>query len=166
VPGLLQTEDYARAIFSTRIGITGDEIDELVAARMKRQEVLTGDSPPVLWVLMDEWVLRRPVGGRHVMLEQVNRLIEAARQPSVVIEVIPAAAGAHEGLAGAFAVADFEDGPSVGYLETAVRGQPVDSRNDVASLDLTWATLRGEALPRKASQARLEEAAKSWTSAT
>jgi hypothetical protein len=133
---------------------------------MKRQEILARDDPPLLWALIDEWVLRRPVGGRHVMLEQVNRLIEAARRPSVVVEVIPASTGAHEGLAGAFIVADFADAPSAGYLQTAVRGQPFDSQKDVAALDLTWATLRGEALPRKASLARLEEAAKSWTSAT
>ena len=81
VPGLLQTEEYARAIFRTRFRITSDEIDERVAARLKRQEILIGDEPAALWVILDEWVLRRPVGGRYVMLEQVKRLIEAARQP-------------------------------------------------------------------------------------
>jgi len=166
VPGLLQTEDYARAIFRTRFGITGEEIDEAVGARMKRQEILTRDQPPGLWIVLDEWVLRRPVGGRHVMFEQVSRLAETARQPHVVIEVIPATTGAHTGLEGAFALADFEDAPSVGYQEGAVRGQPVEQPRDVASLDLTWDTLRGDALPRAASLALLEEAAKSWTSAT
>ncbi len=100
------------------------------------------------------------------MLEQVNRLVEAARQPHIVIEVIPASVGAHEGLAGGFGIADFEDAPSVGYQEGAVRGQPVEEPKDVTSLDLTWDTLRGDALPRAASLAVLEEAAKSWTSAT
>ncbi len=164
VPGLLQTENYARAIFRTRFRITEEEIEERVSARMKRQEILSRDHPPAVWVILDEWVLRRPVGGRQVMLEQVNRLVEAARQPHIVIEVIPASTGAHEGLAGAFAIADFEDAPSVGYQEGAVRGQPVEDRKDVAALDLTWATLRGDALPRAASLALLEEAAKSWTS--
>lgn len=81
-----------------------------------------------------------------------------------MIEIISAEVGAHEGVAGAFAIADFEDAPSVGYQEGAVRGQPVEERKDVASLDLTWAMLRGEAQPRAASLALLEEAAKSWTS--
>jgi transcriptional regulator with XRE-family HTH domain len=166
VPGLLQTEDYARAIFATRFRISSDEIDERVAARLKRQEILAREDPPALWIILDEWVLRRPVGGRHVMLEQANRLIDAARQSHIVIEIIPASVGAHEGVAGAFAIADFEDAPSVGYQEGAVRGQPVEERKDVASLDLTWDILRGEALPRAASLAVLEEAAKSWTSAT
>lgn len=164
VPGLLQTEDYARAIFRTRFRITSDEIDEQVAARMRRQDILTRENPPAFWVILDEWVLRRPVGGRHVMLEQVNRLIDAARQPHIVIEIIPASVGAHEGLAGAFAIADFENVPSMGYQEGTPQGHPVEERKDVAALDLAWDTLRGDTLPRAASLAVLEEAAKSWTS--
>jgi len=166
VPGLLQTEDYARAIFRTRFKITADEIEERVAARMRRQQVLTRDDPAALWVILDEWVLRRPVGGRHVMLEQANRLIDAARQPHIVIGILPASTGAHEGLTGAFALADFDGAPSVGYQEGAVRGQPVEDPKDVAALALTWDTLRSEALPRAASLALLEEAAKSWTATT
>jgi transcriptional regulator with XRE-family HTH domain len=164
VPGLLQTPDYARAIFRTRFGINSEEIDEQVAARMKRQDTLARDHPPALRVIVDEWVLRRPVGGCHVMFEQVNRLVEAAHQSSVCIQIISADVGAHEGVTGAFALADFDDAPSVGYLEGALRGQPVEERKDVASLDLTWATLSADALPRAASLALLEEAAKSWTS--
>ncbi len=165
VPGLLQTDLYARALFSTRIGATEDEIDELVAARLKRQEVLTKSSPPTLWVILDEWVLRRPVGGRHVMLEQVTRLIEAAQQPNVVFEVIPAEAGAHDGLScGGFAIADFKGAPSIAYQESAVQGQIVQDAEHVARLVAKWTTLGTEALPRKASITLLEEAAKSWTS--
>ena len=134
VPGLLQTEGYARAIFRTRFKITSDEIDERVAARLKRQQVLTRDDPAAFWVIL--------------------------------IEVIPASTGAHEGMAGAFLIADFDGAPSVGYQEGAVHGQPVDEPKDVALLDLTWDTLRSETLPRAASLAVLEEAAKSWTSAT
>jgi hypothetical protein len=167
VPGLLQTEDYARAVFRTRFGITDEIVQERVAARLRRQEILARDNPPALWVIVDEWVLRRPVGGSHVMLEQVNRLIEAARQPNLVIEVIRATVGAHTGLnGGGFAIADFEDAASVGYQEGPLRGQPVRERKDVESLDLTWDTLRNETEPRAASRALLEEAAKSWTSAT
>jgi hypothetical protein len=101
------------------------------------------------------------------MLEQVNRLIEAAKQPSIRIEVIEVGVGSHEGLyGGPFIFADFEDAPSVGYLETTIGGRPLKERKDVAALDLVWATLRGEALPRGASLALLEEAAKAWSSAT
>ena len=162
VPGLLQTEDYARAIFQTRFGLSDEEIETRVAARLKRQEILTRDKPPALWIILDDGVLRRPVGGRHVMLEQVNHLIEVAKRPTVVIEVIPPSVGAHEGLAGAFTIADFEDAASVGYQEAAVDGQLLESREAVAALDLTWATLRGDTMSRKASLVVLEEAAKAW----
>ena len=167
VPGLLQTDMYARALFATRIGATDDEIDELVSGRLKRQEVLKSAHPPTLWVILDEWVLKRPVGNKHVMLEQVNKLIEAAQRPNVVLEVVPSDAGAHEGLyGGGFAIADFKDAPSVAYQESAVQGQIVQDAEDVAALMAKWTTLGTEALPRRASITRLEEAAKRWTSHT
>lgn len=165
VPGLLQTDMYARALFATRIGATDDEIDELVSARLKRQEVLKKSHPPTLWVILDEWVLKRPVGNQQVMLEQVNKLIESAQRPNVVLEIVPSDAGAHEGLyGGGFAIADFKDAPSIAYQESAVRGQIVQDAEDVASLMAKWTTLGSEALPRRASITRLEEAAKTWTS--
>jgi transcriptional regulator with XRE-family HTH domain len=167
VPGLLQTEEYARAVFGARFGVTDHEIDEQVAARLKRQEILARDEPPTLWVIVDESVLRRPVGGRYVMREQVAYLVEAARRPYVSIQVISANVGAHRGLwAGAFIIAEFEDAPTVGYQETACQGQFVDRREDIGALADCWDTLVREALPWAASQAVLEEAAKSWTSAT
>ncbi|MGA2828989.1 MAG: helix-turn-helix transcriptional regulator [Streptosporangiaceae bacterium] len=167
VPGLLQTEDYARAVFSARFGITDEEINEQVAARLKRQEILAREEPPALWVILDEAVLRRPVGGRYVMREQVNHLIEAAKRPHVSVQVISSSVGAHRGLwAGAFVVADFEDAPTVGYQETACQGQFVDRREDVGTLADCWDMLVREALPWAASQALLEDAAKSWISAT
>ena len=134
VPGLLQTEDYARAIFRSRFGMTDEEIDKQVAARLKRQEILARERPPVLWVIVDEAVLCRPVGGRYVMREQVNHLIEAAERPHVSVQVISSTVGAHRGLsAGAFIIADFEDAPAVGYQETAcprtVRRPPRRRRN-------------------------------------
>jgi Domain of unknown function (DUF5753) len=89
----MQTEDYARALFRTRLKITDAEIGEWVAARMGRQAILTRDDPPRLWVVLDEGVLRRQVGGRHVMCEQLNTLLEAAARPNIVIEVVPASAG-------------------------------------------------------------------------
>jgi hypothetical protein len=167
VPGLLQTEEYARAVFATRFGVTDEEIDEQVAARLKRREILDRDNPPALWVIVDESVLQRPVGGRYVMREQVGHLIEASRRPHISVQVTPSAVGAHRGLwAGGFAIADFEDAPAVGYQETACQGQFVDRREDVGTLVECWDTLVREALPWGASQAVLEEAAKSWTTAT
>ncbi len=164
VPGLLQTENYARAVLRTRIGATDDEIDELVAGRMERQAILDRDKPPTFWAILDEGVLRRPVGGAPVMREQIRHLIEMAKRPSVVIQVIPAGIGAHEGLrGGAFIIADFDDGPSVAYQDTAARGQILEDADDIAALVVAWDTIRGEALPRSASLALMEEILKSWT---
>jgi transcriptional regulator with XRE-family HTH domain len=165
VPGLLQTEAYMRAIFGTRFGATEADIEARVAGRLKRQEILVRDDPPKLWVLLDEGVLRRPVGGPQVMYGQVSRLVEDAARPHIMIQIIPAGVGEHEGLLGASIIADSADGPSVGYQEGAVRGQLIDDTNDVESLAVAWDTLRGEALPRKASLALLEELARTWSSA-
>jgi transcriptional regulator with XRE-family HTH domain len=164
VPGLLQTEAYARAVLSTRVGATADELDEAVAARMGRQNVLDRDHPPELWVILDEAVLRRPVGGRDVMREQLKYLADAARRPSVVIQVIPLSAGAHEGMrGGAFVIADFADAPSLAYQDTAVSGQIIEHAAEVDALAVTWDTLRLEALPRAASLSLIEEVAQTWT---
>lgn len=167
VPGLLQTEDYARAIFRTRFGATDEEIEEQVAARLKRREILQRDEPTALWVIVDESVLRRSVGGRHVMREQVIHLIETSQLPHVSVQVISADVGAHRGLwAGGFAIADFAEAPAVGYQETACQGQFVERREDIETLADCWDMLVREALPWGASQALLEEAAKSWASVT
>lgn len=166
VPGILQTEDYARAIIRTRFGLSSDEIEEQVAARLKRQETLERDDAPRLRVVLDEWVLRRPVGGQQVMAGQVSRLAEMATRPRVAIEVVPAGVGAHDGTTGAFGIADFEGAHGVGYQEGPAGGLMVEEPRSVALLELIWDTIRGDTLSRAASLALLEETAKSWASAT
>lgn len=167
VPGLLQTEAYARALLTGRIGGNGADIDELVGARMERQAIFTREEdPPEFLAVIDEWVLRRPVGGPTMMAAQVAHLVEAGQRPNVVIQVIPATTGVHDGLAGAgFALAEFEDGPPLGYQETALQGQVIEDQKHVAALAATWDRLRSEALPRAASLALLEEAATAWSQA-
>jgi transcriptional regulator with XRE-family HTH domain len=167
VPGLLQTEAYARALLTGRIGGNGADIGERVGARIERQSILTrDDDPPEFLAVVDEWVLRRPVGGATVMAEQVTHLIEAGQRPNVVVQVIPATTGVHDGLAGAgFALAEFGDGPPLGYQETALQGQVIEDEKQVAALAATWDRLRSEALPRAASLAVMEEAATAWSQA-
>jgi transcriptional regulator with XRE-family HTH domain len=166
IPGLLQVAEYSRAIFGTRFGLTNEAIDDLVTARLKRQEILNRDEPPELWVILDEGVLRRPVGGTYVMREQLRHLLEMAHRPRISVQVIPRTV-THLGLSvGGFAAADCPDAPTVGFQETASYGQVVDRAEDVSALIECWDTLVREALPLAASQALLEEAAKSWTSVT
>src|SRR6201996_9393974 len=83
VPGLLQIESYARAVLSTRVGATAEELDEAVAARLERQHILDHERPPEFWVLLDEAVLRRPVGGPEVMADQLEYLAAAAQRPHI-----------------------------------------------------------------------------------
>jgi transcriptional regulator with XRE-family HTH domain len=163
VPGLLQTAGYARAVLCTRVGATEDEIDQAVAARMERQAILDRDDPPLLWAVVDEAVARRPVGGTDVMRAQVEHLAEMAERTNVVVQVIPRSAGAHEGLAGAFVIADFANAPSIVYLETALTGLVVERPEDVSAVTLRYETLKTEALPRAASLELLREVAKTWT---
>jgi transcriptional regulator with XRE-family HTH domain len=163
LPGLLQTEEYARAIISTRVGITGDEIDEEVAARIKRQGILDRENPPVLWIILDEVVLRRPVGSREVMREALQHLAEMARRPNIVVQVIPLEAGAHEGLRGPFVIAEFEDAPDVAYQDTPVSGQIIEDPDAIKELAHTWDALQRVTLPEAMSLRVIEEAVQLWT---
>jgi Domain of unknown function (DUF5753) len=159
VPGLLQSEEYATALLRDRIGFNGD-VDEVVAARMARQATLSGDDPPELFVIVDEAVLHRQVGGSDVMAAQLKHLTQPPGR--TIVRVIPAGTGVHDGLQGAFIIADFADAPPAAYLETALRGMPVEGE-DVAALAATWERLTAEALPRQASLKLIEEIAETWT---
>lgn len=163
VPGLLQTEDYARAMLRTQVMATDEEVEEMVAARLARQAILSRDKPPMLWVILDEGVLRRPVGGTWVMKEQLRRLAEAARRPCVVLEVIPLSAGAHQGMSGNFVIAEFGTAPPIAYQDTAARGQIIEDAGDIEAITVMWDTLKSEALPRSASLELVEEVAQTWT---
>jgi hypothetical protein len=166
VNGLLQTEDYARALITgTGAGDSQERVDQLVAARMERQAILDRDDPPRLCVIMDVNVLRCEIGGPAVMRGQLEYLVEAARRPDIALHVIPEGAGAHPGLLGSMMVAGFadHDRPDVAYLETPLAGWLVEDARDVARVVLFYDTLRGEALPQKASAVLLARVVKEWT---
>jgi transcriptional regulator with XRE-family HTH domain len=165
VPGLLQTEAYARALLTGRIGSNGADVDDLVLARLERQAALIREENPAEFLaVIDEWVLRRPVGGPKVMAEQVAHLIEVSQWPNVVVQVIPATTAVHDALSSAgFAIAELQDGGLLGYQETALQGQVIEDEKHVAALIAVWDRLRADALPRAASLTLLEEAATSWS---
>jgi transcriptional regulator with XRE-family HTH domain len=105
VPGLLQTEEYARNVIMEFEGPS--HLETLVEIRMRRQELLDRADPPLLFFILDETVVRRQIGGKAVMRRQIRRLLEAAERPNVTVEVVPFSAGAPPGLKGPFVIIEF-----------------------------------------------------------
>ena len=165
VPGLVQTADYARALFQAwRSADTDDELDQLIDARMARQLILDRPKPPMLWIVIDEAVLHRCIGSPEITRDQLLRLADLAQRPKVTIQVVPAEVGAHVGLLGAFAIATFDHATAIVYLESPDQGQTTDKHATVAAISLTFDTLRAEALPRGASRDLiLKVAEQRWT---
>jgi transcriptional regulator with XRE-family HTH domain len=165
IPGLLQTEVYARAILAEQPAIQDDELTAAVTARLDRQSVLTREGgPPLVWAVLDESVLTRAVGGAKAMHEQLMHLAHLAGQPHVTIQVVPLTAGAHCGLAGAFAIADVDGAGEIAYLDTVTDGYIAESTAIVAQVVLTFDTLRSEALPRRASRDLIMKRAEEYES--
>ncbi|MQS15293.1 helix-turn-helix domain-containing protein [Streptomyces kaniharaensis] len=134
IPGLLQSEEYARAVFGqSRPVISEEEVERRVSLRLRRQKLLTEGTSPRLWAVIDEAALRRPVGGPEVMRGQVQYLIDVAEQANVVIQVMPFRFGAHAGESGAFTILRFpeQDLADVVYLEQLTSALYLDKRDDV-----------------------------------
>jgi transcriptional regulator with XRE-family HTH domain len=166
VPGLLQTEDYARATLVRQPIITDERVSELLAIRMARQSMLSRKTPsaPAVWALLDEDLLYREVGSPEVMCEQVINLVAVSELPNVTIQILPKAAGGHRGLEGAFVIADFIGAPSIVFLDDLLGGRVTENADDVAESALHFSTLRSEALPKAASRELMLKAAKDkWT---
>jgi hypothetical protein len=163
VHGLLQTEDYARAVTrGGRKAATADEIERRVAVRLKRQELLRRPDPPRVWSVMDEAVLRRPIGGPALMRAQFQHLIEVAEGPHVTLQVVPFASGGHAGESGSFTVLRFEerDLPDVVYLEQLTSATYLDQRPDVEHYLETADELSGTALTPAGTRQFIEQVAR------
>ena len=154
VPGLLQTSEYARAVMATRPNTAEDEIDNLVIARLARQSVLTRDDPPapLLWALIDEGVLHRPVAPAEVVHDQLLHLVAVSRRPNVTVQVVPYSAGGHTGLLGAFTIADLGGSPGTVNVEDITDGRVFEDPGMVSRVTLRYKSLQSEALPKGASR--------------
>lgn len=148
IPGLLQTRDYARVMHEVVIPeIAPERIDQLVEVRMTRQRLLTQSPGLRFWVVLDEAVLHRAVGGPHVMSEQLGWLIETTGLPNVTMQVIPYDVGAHPAMDSAFSMLDFADPvPSVVYVEGLVGWIYVDNPHDIARYSKVFERLCAVAL--------------------
>ncbi|BCJ43385.1 transcriptional regulator [Actinoplanes ianthinogenes] len=134
VPGLLQTPEYARAVIMLgHAGASAEEINKRVEVRRQRQQILTRSGGPQLWAVIDEAVLRRPIGGVDVMRAQIESLIAASRLPSVRLQIIPFTAGGHAAAGGPFSILRFPEPelPDVVYVEQLTSAIYLDKREDV-----------------------------------
>jgi hypothetical protein len=135
IPGLLQTEDYARGVIGQgNMEVPADTIERLVNARMNRQRVLTRPYPPRLWVVVDEAALRRPIGGSKVMRAQLEHLTTLIGLPNLTLQIMPFSVGGHAAEGGAFSILRFSepDLPDVVYLEHLAGATYLDKREAVA----------------------------------
>ncbi len=132
VPGLLQTEAYARTILGGIPPESSPDIERRLEFRLKRQDLLSDPQAPQFWVVLDEAILKRPIGGPSIMSDQLQRLIDATSLPNITLQVLPFAAGVHAGLDGEFTILQYRDpaDPDVVYLETAA-GQRYDESGGV-----------------------------------
>jgi hypothetical protein len=160
IPGLLQTEDYARAVLERHPHVTPEEVAERVSARLARQSVLTRDSPPRVYVLLDENVLRREIGGPQIMAQAVGHLAALAARPRVTVQLLPGT-GAHPGLSGSVAMAETPDAQVV-HVEGFTGGVTTDAPGTVGETVERLDTLRAYAFRRSESLRMIEQAADIW----
>lgn len=150
IPGLLQTEEYSRALIRVaRPGESPANIDRMISLRRRRQTMLAESGHLELWAVLDEAVLRRPIGGAAVMRAQLTRLLEADELPSVTIQVLPFARGAHPGLDGAFTIMGFPDPTDldVVYVDSPAGNIFLEKERDVRRHTTWFDHLRATALP-------------------
>jgi transcriptional regulator with XRE-family HTH domain len=149
IPGLLQTEDYARAVISGVLPMATEiEVDQRVQARLERQQLLAADEPLDLWAVMDEAAVRRLVGGRRVMEAQAAHLIDMTHQANITIQVIPYGAGAHPGMPGSFVYVEFKDpaDSDLVYIDTMAGDLFLESETDLRRYGSMFDHLRAVAL--------------------
>ncbi|MFF6977431.1 Scr1 family TA system antitoxin-like transcriptional regulator [Streptomyces sp. NPDC008343] len=163
VPGLLQTPEYARAVFLANNPFATDEyIEELVRGRMDRARILKDATRPVYWAVLHETCLRVPVGSPEVMARQLDRIVALVRERTVLVQVLPFAAGAHAQMGKLMKLMDFEDAPPTVYTEGVFSGTLLDDPAVVKRTQAHYDLLRATALSREDSLALIESAAEDY----
>ncbi|QKW07160.1 helix-turn-helix domain-containing protein [Streptomyces sp. NA04227] len=166
VPGLLQTRPYAEALIAGALPETAhSDIDKRVQVRLRRQDRISSpDSPLRLWTVLDEATLRRVVGGRSLMREQLEHLVEQSQLPHVTVQVIPFDMGAHPGLNGQYAILEFPDAAdsSVVYIEGVTSDLYLEKANDVHKYSVMYEHLRAQALNVDQSRQFIADIAKEY----
>lgn len=158
VHGLLQTEEYARALFDMRRpAYSRDEVDRQVSARMSRQEIFEWQPAPTLTFVQEEVTLRRPIGGRMVLRRQLERLLEVGQLRHVEVQIMPTDRDDHAGMAGELRVLKLNDGTSVGYSEAQLTSRLISNPKEVQILEMRYGIIRAQALTPRESLAFIEK---------
>ncbi|MFF4363739.1 helix-turn-helix transcriptional regulator [Streptomyces sp. NPDC001604] len=158
VHGLLQMPAHARALFeAAQPPYSQDDVERMVAARVARQSVFERDPAPSLHFVLEEAVVRRPVGGTMVWRQQLERLLEVGRLRHVTLQVMPTSSDAHPGVDGKIELLKFPDGTAVGRSDGAFNGRPITDPKHLRILELRYGTIRAQALPPRESQAFIEQ---------
>jgi transcriptional regulator with XRE-family HTH domain len=166
VPGLLQTRQYAETLIAGALPETAAaDIEKRVQVRLRRQERITAPENPLrLWTVMDEAALRRVVGNRSLMRDQLEHLVEQSQLPHVTVQVIPFDMGAHPGLNGQYAILEFPDAAdsSVVYIEGVTSDLYLEKANDVQKYSVMYEHLRAQALNPDHSRQFIADIAKEY----
>ncbi|CAM3841048.1 helix-turn-helix transcriptional regulator [Nocardiopsis gilva] len=162
IPGLLQTPDYATAIFRANRVRSDEEIAERVAARIKRQDILNRVNPPRYWVIIDEAALRRTVGSHEVMTIQLTHLTHMAARHNIDIQVLPFSEGAHAATTGSFVIMDFPDprDTSIAYMDTPTSSLYLEESDDLDEFEAMFGGAQGAALSPDKSLRFIDDAIK------
>lgn len=162
IPGLIQTPDYARTLIAAwQLGDSKEAVEQQVAARLERQQLLDRENPPLMWMIISEGALRNPIGGPEVLRDQLTRLLDIeADHPKIIVQVVPLNAGAHPGLEGPLVLVARRGEPDVAYLEVQGRGHLADRAEEVARYGLLYDVLRAVALSPGASREMIAGLAK------
>jgi len=161
VPGLLQTEEYARAVVQLgKSYLPDDEVAQRVALRVTRQQILNRTTPVRLWVVIDESVLHRPVGGPEILRNQIEHLMKLAHEPNITLQIMPFSSVGYPGAGGAFSILRFPDGdlPDIVYIEHAASALYLDKLEEVDEYAAIMEGLTIAAAPVSATEGLLKEA--------
>ncbi|MEW1840590.1 helix-turn-helix transcriptional regulator [Nonomuraea angiospora] len=156
VPGLLQTPEYTRAIVEGKPGVTSEKIEAAVRDRMARKEIFRRANPPLLYAVLDESILYRPIGSEGVVRAQLNYLIEVAHSP-ITIQILPFDARVTAGLLGGCLIAHTTGGPNAAFVDSPVSGKVWDGESELEILVRRYQTCRSEALPQSLSLRKIKE---------
>ncbi|MEI5136783.1 helix-turn-helix transcriptional regulator [Streptomyces libani] len=158
IPGLLQTEDYAHALFRESLpGESEERTNERVATRMRRQRVFKRRQAPYYWAIMDEAALKRPIGGSACMMAQLRQVLTAVEPSQVAVQVLPFSQGEHPMLGGSLSLLTFRNGSTTGYVESFFSGELLESPDKVLALTHMFDVARSKALPQHESLALIRD---------